>query len=128
MSTTKIPNGHQTIMPYLMLDGAPKFRDFTTTVFGGTIGATQYQEDHPEQIRHSEVRIGDSTIMFCDSRPEWPAQPANLFVYVDNADDTYQKALDAGGTSVMPPADQDYGRSCGVADPCGNTWWITSVL
>ena len=38
-----------------------------------------------------------------------------------------EKALQAGATSVMPPADQDYGRSCGVKDPCGNTWWITSV-
>ncbi len=128
MSNAKVPNGHQTIMPYLMLDGASKFRDFTTSVFNGTINSTHFQEDNPEQIKHSEVTIGNSTIMFCDSRAEWPAQPANLFVYVDNADDSYQKALDAGGTSVMPPADQDYGRSCGVTDPCGNTWWITSVL
>lgn len=128
MSNAKVPNGHQTIMPYLMLDGASKFKDFTTAVLGGTISSTHYQEDNPEQIKHSEVTIGHSTIMFCDSRAEWPAQPANLFIYVDNADDTYQKALDAGASSVMPPADQDYGRSCGVTDPCGNTWWITSVL
>ncbi|MCF0074548.1 VOC family protein [Dyadobacter sp. CY261] len=128
MSNVKIPNGHQTIMPYLMLDGAAKFKDFTTTVFAGTINSTHFQEDNRDQIKHSEVTIGNSTIMFCDSRAEWPAQPANLFVYVENADDSYQKALDAGGTSIMPPADQDYGRSCGVTDPCGNTWWITAVL
>lgn len=128
MSEVTVPTGHQTVMPYLMLDGASKFRDFTTTVFGGTVGSTQHQDDNPDQIRHAEVTIGGSTIMFCDSRAEWPAQPANLFVYVANADDSYQKALDAGGTSVMPPADQDYGRSCGVTDPCGNTWWITSAL
>lgn len=128
MSTVKIPNGHQTVMPYLMLDGAVQFKDFTTSVFGGQITSTHYQEDAPEMIKHSEVRIGESTIMFCDSRPEWPAQPANMFVYVENADDTYKKALEQGGTSVMEPADQEYGRSCGVTDPCGNVWWITSVL
>lgn len=128
MSATKIPQGHQTIMPYLMLDGAARFKDFTIKVFGGEISSTHYQEDAPEMIKHAEVSIGGSTIMFCDSRAEWPAQPANMFVYVENADDTYQKALDAGAASVMPPADQDYGRSCGVIDPCGNTWWITSVL
>jgi len=128
MSTVKIPNGHQTVMPYLMLDGAPKFKDFATIVFNGIVSHTQYQEDEPEAIKHSEVKIGDNTIMFCDSRKEWPAKPASLFVYVENADDTYQKALLQGGIKIMEPADQDYGRSCGVEDPCGNIWWITSVL
>ncbi|SKB58915.1 VOC family protein [Dyadobacter psychrophilus] len=128
MSTVKIPNGHQAVMPYLMLDGASKFKDFTTNVFDGVVTHTHFQKDDPNLIKHSEVSINDSTIMFCDSRAEWPAQPANMFVYVENADDTYQKALTEGGKSVMEPADQDYGRSCGVEDPCGNVWWITSVL
>lgn len=127
MSNVKIPNGHQAVIPYLMLDGAARFKEFTTRVFDGTISTTHYQEDAPEMIKHSEISISGSVIMFCDARPEWPAQPANLFVYVENTDESYQKALDAGGTSVMSPADQDYGRSCGVSDPCGNTWWITSV-
>jgi uncharacterized glyoxalase superfamily protein PhnB len=50
-----------------------------------------------------------------------------MFVYVDNADEIYQKALQEGAVSIMEPADQSYGRSCGVEDPYGNTWWITSV-
>lgn len=128
MSNLKIPNGHQAVIPYLMLDGAARFKEFTTKVFDGTISTTHYQEDAPEMIKHSEVSISGSVIMFCDARPEWPAQPANLFVYVENTDASYEKALQAGGTSIMPPADQEYGRSCGVSDPCGNTWWITSVI
>ncbi|WP_031526252.1 VOC family protein [Dyadobacter crusticola] len=128
MSTVKIPNGHQTVMPYLMLDKATRFKDFVTWVFDGEVASTHFQEDDPGLIKHAEVRVGESTIMFCDSRAEWPAQPANLFVYVENADDTYQKALESGATSMMEPADQDYGRSCGVTDPCGNVWWITSVI
>ncbi|MEO6285261.1 MAG: VOC family protein [Dyadobacter sp.] len=128
MSNVKVPNGHQTLMPYLMLAGAAKFKEFTINVFGGTIVSTHFQEDDPSQIKHSEVRIGDSTIMFCDARGEWPAQPSNMFIYVENADDTFQKALSEGATKLMEPSDQDYGRSCGVTDPCGNVWWITSVL
>ena len=128
MSNVKVPNGHQTLMPYLMLEGAAKFKEFTINVFGGNIISTHFQEDDPTMIKHSEVKIGDSTIMFCDARAEWPAQPSNMFIYVENADDTYQKALSEGATKVMEPADQDYGRSCGVTDPCGNVWWITSVL
>ena len=59
---------------------------------------------------------------------EWKPATANMFVYVDNADARYKKAIDAGSETVMEPADQDYGRSCGVTDPFGNVWWITSVI
>lgn len=127
MSKTKIPNGHQTVMSYLMIDEAIKFKGFTTSVFSAEVIVMHYREDAPEEIGHSEVRIGESTIMFCDSRVEWPALPASLFIYVHNADDTYKKAIEEGGTSVMEPMNQVYGRSCGVTDPCGNVWWITSV-
>lgn len=127
MSTVKIPNGHQAVMPYLMLDGAEKFSEFVTGVLNGKITSIQKRENE-DRIMHSEVEINGSTIMFCDSNETWPASPANLFVYVNNADDTYKTALENGATSVMEPADQDYGRSCGITDPCGNIWWITSVL
>jgi uncharacterized glyoxalase superfamily protein PhnB len=66
--------------------------------------------------------------MYCDATEQWAPQTANLFVYVPNADDTYAVALAAGATVVMEPSTQDYGRTCGVKDPFGNTWWITSVL
>jgi PhnB protein len=50
-----------------------------------------------------------------------------MFVIVPDADRTYEKALANGATTIMPPADQEYGRSGGVTDPYGNVWWITSV-
>lgn len=88
--------------------------------------ATELQKHMREDvIMHGEVRIGDSLIMFAESTDQWGGQPAGLFICVDDADATYQKALDAGATSIMPPADQDYGRSCGVKDAYGNIWWIT---
>jgi len=127
MNTVKIPNGHQAVMPYLILNGAGKFSEFVTGVLNGKITSIQKFENE-DLIMHSEVEISGSSIMFCDSSEKWSANPANLFVYVNNADDIYKLALEKGGTSVMEPADQDYGRSCGIADPCGNVWWITSVL
>ena len=127
MSTVKIPNGHQAVMPYLMLNGAEKFSDFVTKVLNGKITSIQKRENE-DRIMHAEVEINGSTIMFCDSNEKWPASPANLFVYVSNADDTYKTALENSATNIMEPADQDYGRSCGITDPCGNIWWITSVL
>jgi uncharacterized glyoxalase superfamily protein PhnB len=84
---------------------------------------------HPDQsgIRHAELQIAGSTIMFTNATEQWPPQTANLFVYVENADSAYARALEAGASSVMDLSDQHYGRTCGVKDPTGNTWWITSV-
>lgn len=123
-----LPNGHQVIMPYLMLDGALKFIDFTKAVFDAevTLNMHKMSPDY-EKVMHSEIRIGGSTIMFTDASDNWPVQTANLFVYVDNADDTYRKALESGASNIMELSDQNYGRTCGVKDPFGNTWWITSI-
>ncbi|MEO6656060.1 MAG: VOC family protein, partial [Pyrinomonadaceae bacterium] len=66
-------------------------------------------------------------IMFSQSRDDWKPATANLFIYVKDADETYSKAVENGSETVMPPADQEYGRSCGVTDPFGNVWWITSA-
>lgn len=121
-----IPAEHQTIMPYLILQGAEKFIDFTKTVFGATETNTKsFREDGT--IMHAEVTLNGSTIMITDETTDWAKQTSNLFVYMQNADDTYKKALENGAVSLMELSDQDYGRTCGVTDPFGNVWWITSV-
>ncbi|MGW8123999.1 VOC family protein [Roseivirga echinicomitans] len=122
----KIPQGHQTVMPYLMLNNAEGFSEFATKVFKANVNMVKLREDE-KTIMHSELMIGASTIMFCSATEQFPPQTANLFVYVPNADEAYLKALKNGATSVMDLSDQDYGRTCGVLDPYGNTWWITSV-
>lgn len=121
-----IPTNHQQVMPYLIINDAGKFYDFTQSVFEAETLHLQMREDK-ETIRHGEVRIGQSTMMFANSTSEWEAQPANLFIYVEDADDAYQKALDHNAISVMELNDAEYGRTCGVKDPTGNIWWITSL-
>ena len=66
--------------------------------------------------------------MFADATDEYSKRNAGMFIYVENADETFKKAIDAGATSLMPPDDHPYGRSGGVIDPFGNTWWITTPL
>jgi PhnB protein len=74
---------------------------------------------------HAELRIGDSIVMISDASERAKATSAMVHVYVPNVDAVYQKALKAGGTSVMEPADMFYGdRSGGVTDPAGNQWHI----
>lgn len=120
-----VPANHQAVMPYLMLANAEKFIDFVTTVFAATISEKQLTPEG--KIRHCEANIKGSTIMFTHINEDWPTATAHLFVYVANADESYHKALTHGATSVMDLSDQHYGRTCGVKDPCGNTWWITSL-
>lgn len=121
-----IPSTHQRVMPYLILKNAAKFLDFAQSVFNAETLHTTMHEDQ-KTIRHSEIKIGDSTLMFSNSTAEWEPSPANLFVYVEDADDAYQLALDHGAISIQELRDADYGRTCGVKDISGNVWWITSV-
>jgi uncharacterized glyoxalase superfamily protein PhnB len=81
------------------------------------------------RVGHAEMRIGDSVVMLGDAHGEHKPLQAMLYVYVDDADATYQRALAAGAASVQPPADQFYGdRSGGVRDPLGNQWWIATHI
>lgn len=125
MEKVKIPTGYQTVMPYLIVKDAVELLAFMHNVFGATEKMKVMADD--ETIRHAEVQIGGSTIMFANSGEQWLPQTAGLYIHVENADETYRKALAEGATSVMEPSDQDYGRASGVKDSNGNVWWITSV-
>jgi len=122
----KVPNGHQAVMPYLMLVDAAKFIEFSQQVFNATLLSERKREDGVT-IMHAEINIDGCTIMFSEASKEWKPATANMFIYVDNADKTYQLAVDAGAVTIMELSNQDYGRTCGVTDPFGNVWWITSV-
>jgi uncharacterized glyoxalase superfamily protein PhnB len=122
----ELQEGHQVVMPYLVIPNAIKFYDFVEKVFGGK--ETGRVLDDQQSLMHGEVNIGGSTIMFGNSSEQWPPQPAGLYVNVENADETFQKALTNGASVVMEMSDKEYGRTGGVKDPFGNTWWITSSL
>jgi PhnB protein len=125
MKNLNIPEGYQQIMPYLIVEDAGAFLNFTKNVFDAR---EKYIAMRTETlIMHAEISIGESVIMFADATEQFNKQTAGLFIYVDDCDSVYKKALDNGGISAMEPADQEYGRSAGVKDPFGNTWWITGV-
>ena len=125
MSTLKIPEGYQRIMPYLILRNAAAFFPFMQKVFDATEKMKMMRDE--ETIMHAELQVGEITIMYAGSTAQYPPYAGGFFIYVENADDTYEKALKARAESIEKPSDKDYGRSGGVKDPCGNTWWITST-
>jgi PhnB protein len=72
---------------------------------------------------HVEVRIGDSMLMIGGGTGG--AMPAALYVYVEDVDAVYQRALAAGATTLMEPSDEaDGDRRGGVQDPFGNQWFL----
>lgn len=126
--TMKKPAYYNTVMPYLILEDPRGFIDFAKNVFGANKRLVVEDESDPDRgIMHAEITIGDNTIMIGGSNSQWHQQTAGLFIIVDDADSTYRKALDAGAETVTELSDEEYGRTGGVKDPFGNTWWITSM-
>lgn len=120
-----IPQGYHTVTPYLVVDGATKLIDFMTRAFQAKIVDKMQGPDG--KIGHADLMIGDSHIMLGDANQMAKAAPCSIYLYVEDADTVYRRAIEAGATSVNEPANQFYGdRSGCVKDFAGNTWWIAS--
>jgi len=127
MAVKARPEGYHSITSYLVVDGAARLIDFLAEVFDAE--ELERFAAPGNRIGHAEMQIGDSRVMLGDSHGEHNPMEAMLYVYVDDVDATYQRAVAAGAASVQAPVDQFYGdRSCGVKDPFGNVWWIATHI
>ena len=127
MAVKAKPDGYHAVTQYLVVDGAAKLIHFLEEVFDAHEVESLAAPDN--RIGHAELRIGDSVVMLGDARGEHRPLQAMLYVYVDDADAVYQRALAAGATSMQAPVDQFYGdRSAGVKDAFGNLWWIATHI
>ena len=124
----KIPPNNQAVMPYLILKDVKTFIDFTTQIFGGKLLMQHFRNDDQAITAHAEIDIHGSTIMCADAVDSFMPQPGSMFVYVDDADVSFHKAVALGAEIITEPSSQEYGRTCGIKDTTGNIWWITSVL
>jgi len=108
-----VPEGYHTVTPFIIAKGAADLIEFLTNAFGALELSRTTDEDG--KIGHAEVRIGDSVIMFFDSKEGWPETPPFLRIYVEDCDDMYQQALHAGGRSVTNPTNMPWGdRVCRI--------------
>ena len=126
MAAQSVPDGHHTVTPYLTVRDALKVIDFLKSAFGAEI--THEPLKRPDgKIMHAEVKIGDSRVMIAEESEMAKAAPSSLYLYVPNVDSVYQRAVKAGGKTIMEPMDMFYGdRSGGVKDPSGNSWMIAT--
>ena len=123
MAVKPIPEGYHTVTPYLTVADAAAQIDFLKKAFGAT--ETYSHTDDKGRVSHAEVRIGTSMVMIGQAREQWTPRPAQFYLYVEDVDAVYKRAVAAGGKSMQQPADQAYGdRTGGVEDSQGNYWWV----
>src|SRR5260221_13747866 len=116
--TKRIPEGRRTVTPRLVVSAPAALVEFLMQAFGAT---GELQTERP-----SVMRIGDSLVMVSSVGPR-EAMPSFLYVYVDDIDATYKRALEAGAVSLEEPLDTPYGDRRGmVQDPCGNVWQVAT--
>jgi len=118
------PFGLHTITPYLIVKDAEKLIKFLQDLFQAELrGEIHYRED--KRIKHAELKIGDSVIMLGTTMENIGQANAGFYIYVENCDASYKKALELGAESIMEPVDFPHGdRYGGVKDFEGNTWWV----
>jgi uncharacterized glyoxalase superfamily protein PhnB len=123
MPVKPIPEGYHSVTPYLTVHGADRLIEFLKGAFGAEEKERFQRPDGT--IMHAELKIGDSIIMLAEANEQWQARPTNLYLYVNDTDSIYRRAVQTGATSLMEPSDQFYGdRNAGISDPAGNFWWI----
>jgi PhnB protein len=127
MNPNSIPVGYRSITPYLKLPNSGLLVEFLKKAFDGIERGRLLRPDGT--LLHAEVLIGDSLVMVHEAPDQWMAKPSSLYLYVEDVDATYQRAMEAGGASLIEPADMYYGdRVACVRDVSGNDWWIATRL
>jgi PhnB protein len=111
------------VTPYITVHQPAELIDFVTHAFGAI---EHFRASGSAGGMHAEVSIGDSIVMIGGAEHIEP-KPTAIHLYVPDVDQAYARALEAGGKSLMPVADQPYGeRSGGVEDAHGNRWYIAT--
>jgi len=118
MTVKAVPEGWHAVTPRLFVADAAKLVEFLKHTFGAT---GSFRNDGP-----SEIYIGDSIVMVSEAGMR-DAMPAFLYVYIDDVDGAFRRALEGGASVIEEPQDMFYGdRRATVRDPFGNIWQIAT--
>ena len=127
VAETYIPEGLRPVTPFLHPIAASGLIEFMKQAFDAEEIS---REQSPEGvIHHAVVRIGNSMIEMGEAHGNAQPMPPALYTYVADLEETYQRALNAGATSLQPPRDQGYGdRTAWVKDAWGNIWYLAAPI
>ena len=133
MPAKPIPEGYHTLTPFLTVRNAVKAIEFYKQAFGAQERGVA--KDPAGKVMHAEVKIGDSIIMLSDEFPEFGSlspesggSPSmGLHIYIENVDQAFDRAVNAGAKVEMPVMDQFWGDRYGrLKDPFGHKWSIAT--
>jgi inosine/xanthosine triphosphatase len=120
------PRGYNSLSPYLVVEEAQSLIDFLQKIF--TI--IELRKDHYPSglIAHAEIQIDDTILMLCDEQESKLKRHSSIHVYVENVDETYVKAVNAGANKAIKPKAQnlDEDRQGSFVDIAGNQWSIST--
>ena len=135
MAVKPIPEGYHTLTPYLIVRGGPRAIDFYRRAFGA-VELMRMPAPDGERLMHAEIRIGDSNVMLSDEFPEMGGgrsptslggAGASLFLYVEDVDAAFARAVAAGAKVQMPVQDMFWGDRYGrLEDPFGHVWSLAT--
>ncbi|MFE6995441.1 VOC family protein [Microbacterium sp. NPDC057659] len=124
MSAPAAPEGYATVNPFIITTDADELTRFVIEVFDGEERAEARTIDEDGLLLQAEVRVGTTTIMLAERKPDWPFTPSLLQVYVDDLDAALERALARGARVVTKPTDFFGTRFARVQDGSANLWWI----
>ena len=129
-----IPDGYHSVTPALTIKGASEAIEFYKKAFDAR-ELNRFPGPDGKSIMHAEIKIGDSSIMLCDEMPQMGClspkstggPSGSIYLYVQNSDDVFSKAVAAGAKPKMPMMDGFWGDRIGsIEDPFGHVWTIAT--
>jgi PhnB protein len=121
-----IPKGFHTITPNIIANDAEQAIEFFKKAFGATENYRLTLSDG--KITHCEMKLGDSVFNVGSSMEGWPARGLAAQIYVENSDELFERAVEAGSSEIMPMTDMFFGSREGrISDPFGNIWTIATL-
>ena len=133
MAVRHIPEGYSTVTPYLIVKGGSDALDFYKRAFGATELMRFATPDG--RIAHAEIQIGNARIMLGDEQPDrghrspesLGGSGSGIMLYLEDVDQVFNRAIQAGAKALEPVQNQFYGdRSGTLADPFGHWWTIAT--
>ncbi|MFO0727406.1 MAG: VOC family protein [Myxococcota bacterium] len=127
MAVKPVPERYHTLTPFLTVKDAAGLIEFLKRAFG----AVEHEriEGPPGVVRHGELQVGDSMVMLAEASAAAGGSVSSIYMYVENVDETYKKAIEAGAQPLTEVMNMPFGdRSGGVVDPAGNRWWISTHI
>ena len=131
--TKSIPDGFSTVTPHLIVSDGAKAIEFYKKAFGAE-EIERFMGPDGKAVMHAQLRIGNSMLMLGGEFPPACLSPksrggttVSLYIYVENSDKLFERAVNAGCTSKMPMMDQFWGDRCGqLEDPFGHQWTVAT--